>query len=144
MMARREVFERVGRFDPTLDRGEDTDFYMRAVEAGYDVWYTPDAVVEHVIPADRMNDRYLYRLCDVIGNGTAERDYDRFGRARLPAVWAARLGQAALTLLPKWAFAKAFQSAEAERGRRCRLRVAKRYLADGAKYVAGRPVVPPA
>ena len=144
MMAHREVFARVGKFDPTLDRGEDTDFYMRAVEAGYDVWYTPDAVVNHVIPADRMHDRYLYRLCDVIGNGTAERDIERFGRAKLPAMWSARLGQAALTLLPKWAFAKLFGSAEAERGRRCRLRVARRYLADGARYVAGLPVTPPA
>ena len=144
MMVHRDVVAAVGRFDPALDRGEDTDFYMRAVAAGFDAWYTPDAVVDHVIPADRMRDAYLYRLCDVIGNGTAERDRDRFGRAKLPAVWCARLGQAALSLWPKWAAAKAFGSAEAELGRRCRLRVAKRYLADGARYVAGLPVVPPA
>ena len=144
MMAHRDVFERVGRFDPTLDRGEDTDFYMRAVEAGFDVWYTPAAVVHHVIPADRMNEAYLYRLCDVIGNGTAERDHDRFGRAKLPAMWTARLGQAALTLGPKWAAAKLLGRGEAELGRRCRLRVAKRYLSDGAKYILGREVTPPA
>ncbi len=144
MMAHREVFERVGAFDATLDRGEDTDFFVRAVGAGYDVWYTPEAIVHHCIPADRMNDAYLYRLCDVIGNGTAERDRDRFGRAALPAVWTARLGQAALALLPRWAWAKLRGDVEVERGRRCRLRVARRYLADGARYVVGLPVVPPA
>ena len=143
MMVRREVFEAVGPFDPTLDRGEDTDFYMRAVEAGFDAWYAPDAVVEHVIPAERMGDGYLYRLCDVIGNGTAERDYERLGRANLPAIWTARLGQAALTLGPKWVWAKLIGDAEGERGRRCRLRVAKRYLSDGLRYMTGRPVTPP-
>ena len=116
---------------------------MRAVGAGFAVWYTPDAVVEHVIPADRMADAYLGRLCDIIGNGTAERDYERFGRAKLPAVWAARLGQAAVSLGPKWAWAALTGDAEAARGRRCRLRVARRYLGDGLKYIAGRPVVPP-
>ena len=143
MLVHREVFERVGRFDETLTRGEDTDIYMRAVAAGYRAWYTPDAVVHHVIPADRMNDAYLYRLCDVIGNGTAERDHERFGRAALPAMWTARLGQAGLALFPKWLAAKALGTAEAELGRRCRLRVARKYLSDGAKYMAGRPVVPP-
>ena len=144
MMAHREVFERVGPFDPALDRGEDTDFYMRAAAAGFVVWYTPHAVVRHCIPADRMGDGYLYRLCDVIGNGTAERDRERFGRAALPAVWLARLGQAGLALGPKWVWAKARRDAEAERGRRCRLRVARRYLTDGLRYIAGRPVTPPA
>jgi len=140
MMAHRSVFEAVGPFDDSLDRGEDTDFYVRAVAAGFDVWYTPDAVVHHCIPADRMHDGYLYRLCDVIGNGTAERDRNRFGRAKLPAIWLARLGQTGCVLLPQWVWAKLFQSTEAERGRRCRLRVARRYLADGLRYIAGRPV----
>ena len=144
MMAHRSVFERVGPFDPELDRGEDTDFYMRAVAAGFDVWYTPEAVVHHCIPAERMNDRYLYRLCDVIGNGTAERDHERFGRAKLPGIWTARLGQAVLTLFPLWAWAKLRRDPEGERGRRCRLRVAGRYLADGLRYIAGREVTPPA
>lgn len=144
MMARREVFDRVGPFDPALDRGEDTDFFHRALAEGFAVWYTPDAVVHHCIPPERMNDAYLYRLCDVIGNGTAERDLERFGRLKLPAMWVARLGQAGLTLLPRWVWAKLFQGEEAERGRRCRLRVARRYLIDAARYAAGLPVETPA
>ncbi|QDT17757.1 glycosyltransferase family 2 protein [Alienimonas californiensis] len=140
MLVHREVFERVGPFDPALHRGEDTDFYMRAVDAGFAAWYTPDAVVHHCIPADRMNDAYLYRLCDVIGNGTAERDFDRFGRMKLSAVWIARLGQTALSLFPLWAWAKLTEDAEGKRGRRCRLRVARRYLRDTARFVVGLPV----
>ena len=143
MMAHRSVFETVGAFDATLDRGEDTDFFMRALAAGVEAWYTPAALVHHCIPETRMGDDYLYRICDVIGNGTAERDLDRFGRARLPAMWVARLGQTALSLLPQWAFAKLFCDAETERGRRCRLRVGGRYLIDGARYAVGLPVVPP-
>ncbi|MFH5803362.1 glycosyltransferase family 2 protein [Alienimonas sp. DA493] len=140
MMVHREVCERVGPFDPALHRGEDTDFFQRAVACGFAAWYTPEAVVHHCIPADRMNDAYLYRLCDVIGNGTAERDRERHGRAKLAAVWLARLGQVALSLLPRWAWAKLRGDAEEERGRRCRLRVARRYLRDGARYVLGLPV----
>ncbi|WP_171183626.1 glycosyltransferase [Alienimonas chondri] len=143
MMAHREVFERVGPFDPTLDRGEDTDFYVRAADAGFQVWYTPEAVVHHCIPADRMNDAYLYRLCDIIGNGTAERDFERLGRVKLAAMWLARLGQSFLTLTPPWLWAKVRGDVELERGRRCRLRVARRYLADCGRYVVGLPVTVP-
>lgn len=45
LVGRRRVFEAVGF--PERDVAEDVDFCWRALEAGYDVVYEPDGVVEH-------------------------------------------------------------------------------------------------
>ncbi len=49
MAFRRELLERVGLLDEGFWPGyfEDTDFCLRAREAGYKVWYVPDAVLIH-------------------------------------------------------------------------------------------------
>lgn len=49
MAFRRDVLERVGLLDEDFWPGyfEDTDFCSRVRKAGYEVWYTPDAVVLH-------------------------------------------------------------------------------------------------
>jgi GT2 family glycosyltransferase len=52
LMARREVYERVGMLDPTyVAYFEDTDFCMRARQAGWRIRYTPTARVWHKISA---------------------------------------------------------------------------------------------
>jgi GT2 family glycosyltransferase len=48
MLVRREVLDQIG----LLDEGyfiycEDVDWYIRAKEAGWEVWYVADAVIEH-------------------------------------------------------------------------------------------------
>ena len=107
LMVHRSVFAAAGNFDPDLgNRGEDTDLFLRALDAGFDAWYTPEAVVHHVIPAERLETAYLYRVCDVTAGGLAETDRERFGRLLFPAAWAARVGQAGLVLLPRWLGAK--------------------------------------
>ena len=45
MITRREVFERVGRFDPDLFLGDDTDWFMRAREAGIKIKVHRDLVM---------------------------------------------------------------------------------------------------
>jgi GT2 family glycosyltransferase/ubiquinone/menaquinone biosynthesis C-methylase UbiE len=49
MMGRREVFEKVGGFDPQFTPGnfEDDDLCIRVIRAGYRVWMANDAFVEH-------------------------------------------------------------------------------------------------
>lgn len=46
---RRDVLERVGPLDEGFWPGyfEDTDFCLRVRQAGYEIWYVPDAVVLH-------------------------------------------------------------------------------------------------
>jgi hypothetical protein len=47
---RREVFERIGMWDPTYYLGlEDADFCVRAKRAGFRCWYAPSARLWHRI-----------------------------------------------------------------------------------------------
>lgn len=69
MAFRREVFTRVGSFDPGLGvtgqklyRGEEVDLVQRALGAGRQVVYEPRLVVWHRIPASRMRRRYVARF----------------------------------------------------------------------------------
>jgi GT2 family glycosyltransferase len=44
---RRQVFDRLGRFDPRFLRAQDKDFGRRVASAGLKVVYRPTAVVLH-------------------------------------------------------------------------------------------------
>jgi succinoglycan biosynthesis protein ExoA len=46
-MYRREVFERVGNFDPTLDAGEDVELNTRVRAAGLSCWTSPKLAVHY-------------------------------------------------------------------------------------------------
>ena len=43
--------------------GEDSHFAWKAIEAGIPIYYQPEAVVRHRIPANRMNRRFLLARC---------------------------------------------------------------------------------
>jgi GT2 family glycosyltransferase len=47
-MYRREVFERVGTFDPAFDACEDVEFNWRAEQAGMECWTSPRLAVRYV------------------------------------------------------------------------------------------------
>lgn len=68
MVVRREAFDRVGGWDngfgrqgTTLRGQEQRDWCLRARAAGLRGFYVPAMVVEHVIPADRLNKPYFRR-----------------------------------------------------------------------------------
>jgi glycosyltransferase involved in cell wall biosynthesis len=68
MAFRREAFDRaglwnnqVGRRAGTLLGQEVREWGLRAAAAGLRGFYAPDMVVQHVIPADRLNKRYFRR-----------------------------------------------------------------------------------
>jgi GT2 family glycosyltransferase len=65
MAFRREVFDRIGGFDPRLGRvgesllsGEESDIFRRAHEAGYRTRYVPEARLRHRIPSCRTNPQW--------------------------------------------------------------------------------------
>jgi glycosyltransferase involved in cell wall biosynthesis len=58
---RRDAAERLGRFDVRLRRGQDTEYYRRAVDAGLAVVYEPAALIYHVIPPERLTKAYYRR-----------------------------------------------------------------------------------
>jgi GT2 family glycosyltransferase len=66
---RKEVCARVGGFDSMLGRkgadntgGEEIDFYRRLLDAGFRVWWTPEAVIHHRIQAAKLDRRYFRDL----------------------------------------------------------------------------------
>jgi GT2 family glycosyltransferase len=63
MSFKREVFEKVGFFDPRLGPGaagfsEDTEYSMRIRQAGFKIGYTPHAVVYHELDPQRYGRAY--------------------------------------------------------------------------------------
>ena len=70
MAMRREVFDRIGGFNTALGRtgkrligGEESDLFERIAKAGMECYYTPRAVMYHIIPAEKLTDSYFERLC---------------------------------------------------------------------------------
>jgi len=55
----RDLFERLGGFDPRFITAEDIDLNMRAVEAGATILYVPEAVVYHHMRTTLV--RFLYQ-----------------------------------------------------------------------------------
>jgi glycosyltransferase involved in cell wall biosynthesis len=63
MSFKREVLERVGLFDARLGPGaagfsEDTEFSVRIREAGFEIGYTPEAIVYHELDPERYGRSY--------------------------------------------------------------------------------------
>lgn len=68
MAFRREVLERVGGWDPRIGRRAGTllgqevrEWCIRARQHGVHGWYAPDMIVQHIIPASRLNKAYFRR-----------------------------------------------------------------------------------
>ena len=70
LWVRREVLDRLGGFDERfLSQGHDRDFGERAKQAGIDILYAPDVIVEH--PA-RSRARELWRVAFRLGRAQDE------------------------------------------------------------------------
>ena len=70
MAMRREVFNSIGVFNTSLGRtgksligGEESDLFERIAEAAMECYYTPSAVMYHIIPTEKLTDDYFKRLC---------------------------------------------------------------------------------
>jgi glycosyltransferase involved in cell wall biosynthesis len=68
MAVRRYVIERIGgwntdlgKLQGTLRTGEDHDFFLRMVDAGFQGVFEPEAVVRHRVPGERLTLRYFRR-----------------------------------------------------------------------------------
>lgn len=63
VLLRRAVFQRLGGFDTSFRRGEDTDFFWRIEQAGFRLCYAPQAIIHHVISTSRLQPSYWRWLC---------------------------------------------------------------------------------
>ena len=102
---RRACFARFGRFREDLGvvggnpiSGEDTELFARIIERGGAMGFVADARVHHLVPAARMNRRYLLRKAFAFGVGTAQsggrshNHLDKLGRNTVRAAMAAARG----------------------------------------------------
>lgn len=136
LLIHRSIFDQVGLFDARMsDRGEDTDLALRIMATGERAWFTPTAIVEHRIPADRLSDEFLLKLSRRMARGMAGIEHEAWGRFRYPFIWCARVGQAALVLTPRWVLARLRGDRERSLGARCRLQIAIDSMKDGARLL---------
>jgi glucosyl-dolichyl phosphate glucuronosyltransferase len=68
MAFRKDVFRRVGVFDPSLGRirksllsNEEKDLFYRVFRAGLKTYYTPKAIIYHRIPRERLDRKWILR-----------------------------------------------------------------------------------
>lgn len=87
MGLRRTVVEKYGVFDPSLGRtgtslmaGEEKELFYRLQAGGEQIYYLPNAIIHHIIPAERLTREYFTRLCLLIGRSERVRT---LGRSRM-------------------------------------------------------------
>ncbi len=130
LMLHRSVLDEVGVFDVRIkDGGEDADLYRRIRAAGYDAWYTPEAIVYHLIPAPRLADPYMKWTATRHGQHLALREYREWGRAKLGVMIGIRALQAAGSYFPRYALTKLMGRREQALGKRALLWRSQAYLA---------------
>jgi GT2 family glycosyltransferase len=74
MAMRSRLFSSIGVFNTSLGRtgkrllgGEESDLFERIAKQDYRVYYVPDAVMYHIIPAEKLTRDYFTRLATNIG-----------------------------------------------------------------------------
>jgi GT2 family glycosyltransferase len=81
---RRSVFDSIGLYSTKLGRSgkgllseEDAEFYRRLCVAGLHGMYTPDLIIYHHIPADRLTRKYHRRWCywRGVSQGLSDREF---------------------------------------------------------------------
>eukprot|EP00913_Durusdinium_trenchii_P028315 g26543.t1 len=132
LMIHSSVFNEIGVFDPAFhQRGEDTNLFLRMLDAGITGWFTPQAIVHHLIPAERLEADYLTRVSKLLVEGMATDERKAWGGVRYPLIWCARVAQAGMLFVPRMIWARIRQDRERLLGAKCRLAIAAKYLRDG-------------
>lgn len=118
MAIRRSAVRRYGVFDTSLGYvgeslvgGEESDLFERLQIAEAKYYYVPEAVMYHIIPAEKLTTDYLRRLSYNVGVSQLRRAryYHRKGRVRLKecAKWVATVALAAwYAVTLQWSKAK--------------------------------------
>jgi glycosyltransferase involved in cell wall biosynthesis len=119
LLLKKDLIQKVGGFDESLTQGgEDTELLMRLRGAGVICWFTPHAVVRHIIPPYRLESGYLTWASTRGGDCFAVRDVREWGRWTATMTAVARVGQAAMIHFPRLVW--------------------HRLLGHDAEYVAGK------
>jgi GT2 family glycosyltransferase len=139
VLIHRSVFEELGGFSEAMHaRGEDTELYRRMLAAGIQAWYTPAAIIHHIITPARLEDKYFLGIAGRMGAGLAVLEQRDWGRL-YPFWWAARIGQCLLVVWPQRIWASLFADDEAHLAARCRLALSQSYIHSGLGLLFSTP-----
>jgi len=95
ILMKKSLFDRIGRFDPHMRLGmSDIDLARRALDAGVSSWYTPRAIVRHLIPPYRLEESYLKWTCLRVGTSLARINHESWGPLRMMGPCLLRVGHA--------------------------------------------------
>jgi glycosyltransferase involved in cell wall biosynthesis len=132
LMIERSIFSEVGVFERTVDgRGEDTDLFNRIERVGIASWFFPTAVIHHLTPDERLQEKYLLHLASRMGQGVALRQSSLLGPTRFACVWLAKAARLGLVQFPLWLVDRLRQDHEAALGRRCLITINSQFLRAG-------------
>ena len=105
----RRVFDEVGCFDAMQKcGGSDSDFFLRARAAGFDLFYTPHAIVRHRVAPNRLTTEYFRWDAQQGCSAFAGLDCKFKGRLALGTLCTARIAHALMVVLPRltWGWLK--------------------------------------
>jgi len=135
-MVHHRVFQEVGLYDEDwTEGGEDTDWFWRLQTAGVEAWFTPRAVVRHLVPGYRLLPAYLRWVSLRQGWSTARQDGDRRGKAAAAFLALLRLAKGGLVHYPLLCWATA---ADNRLFRQCQLWRVQGYLRNAFRQLAPR------
>jgi glycosyltransferase involved in cell wall biosynthesis len=135
LLIHRTAVEHVGGFDTEFnDRGEDTILFLKMHQAGYESWYTPDAIVYHAIPAERLTDDAFLDLTRQVARRLPI--YEKAHWQHLfPAAWAARILQTTFSFAPQLLFAKLSGDRDRLLEARCQFLMARVRIGHGVRWL---------
>jgi glycosyltransferase involved in cell wall biosynthesis len=137
---KRSVFDTVGLFDESLTRGgEDTELARRMQKAGLEAWYTPRAIVYHIIPPYRLKEDYLSWTSLRWGDNFAQINFLEWGLPKTILACIARIGQVLLVNTPLLLWDYLVRDEADKLGRKCLLWRAAGYAVRTLNLALPRP-----
>lgn len=138
LMIHRELFEKYGPFDVRFnDRGEDTILFLSILRAGHVAWYTPDAIVYHVIPHERLTSEAFVSMTRRLARECPHFEKHHYGRM-FPLAWSARLARVIALCVPRYLWARSVGNADQILDRHCHLVMEWNRVCHGAKLLLPR------
>ncbi len=136
LMLHRSLFTEVGGFDENiLGRGEDTDLYFRIRAIGETCWFSPYAIIHHLIPASRLTEAFFRRLSVGMGEGVAVHELANDGAAKFSVIWFAKIMRAVFVDGPLFWVAKLTGNREEALDRICRISLEQGHMQSGWKLL---------
>ncbi|RAI43658.1 glycosyltransferase [Rhodoplanes roseus] len=138
-LVRRVLFEKVGLFDRSLSYGEDAEWFRRARRHGAVTVFARNAVVRHLVPAERLQLSYLLPMA---GRGAESRVADDFkdgGLAVVLRLCALRAAHVCLIAFPRLVAARMAGDQSASAGRACSVHFSIVYIRTAMGILARSP-----